>query len=56
MLAEIAELKGDDYMESYELLGKSLSLGNHENSTVRGKVAELLRFNTSKFGDGADSA
>ena len=50
MLAEIAELK-DDYMESYEQLGKSLNLGNHENSTVRGQVAELLRFNTSKFGD-----
>ena len=46
MLAEIAELK-DDYTESYEQLGKCLKLWDHENSTVRGKVAELLRFNAS---------
>ena len=50
MLAEIAELK-DDYMESYEELGKCLNLGNHENSTVRGKVAELLRLNASALED-----
>ena len=46
MLAEIAELK-DDYMESYEQLGKSLKLGVHENSTVRTKVAELLKLSDS---------
>ena len=50
MLSEIAELK-DDYMESYEQLGKCLNLRNHENSTVRGKVAELLRLNASASED-----
>ena len=46
MLAEIAELK-DDYTESYEQLGKCLNLGNHEDSAIRTKIAELLRFNAS---------
>ena len=42
MLAEIAEKKDDDYKKFYEQFGKRLSLGIHK--------AELLRFNTSKFG------
>merc|ERR1711916_134186 len=35
----------------YEQFGKCLKLGVHEDSTNRTKVAELLRFNTSKSGD-----
>merc|ERR1711998_633017 len=48
--AEIAEKK-DDYKKFYEQFGKCLKLGVHEDSTNRTKVAELLRFHTSKSGD-----
>merc|ERR1711985_79091 len=50
MFAEIAEKK-DDYKKVYEQFGKCLKLGIHEDSTNRQKVAELLRFQTSKSGD-----
>jgi len=50
MFAEIAEKK-DDYKKFYEQFGKCLKLGIHEDSTNRTKVAELLRYNTSKSGD-----
>merc|ERR1712037_278827 len=50
MFAEIAEKK-DDYKKFYEQFGKCLKLGIHEDSTNRTKVAELLRFHTSKSGD-----
>merc|ERR1712070_367429 len=50
MCAEIAEKK-DDYKKFYEQFGKCLKLGVHEDSTNRTKVAELLRFHTSKSGD-----
>merc|ERR1712106_669317 len=50
MFAEIAEKK-DAYKKCYEQFGKCLKLGVHEDSTNRTKVAELLRFNTSKSGD-----
>ena len=50
MLAEIAELKDDD-TESYEQFGKGVNSGNHEDSTVRGKIAELLRFDASASKD-----
>merc|ERR1711953_511683 len=50
MFAEIAEKK-DDYKKFYEQFGKCLKLGVHEDSTNRTKVAELLRFQTSKSGD-----
>jgi len=50
MFAEIAEKK-DDYKKFYEQFGKCLKLGVHEDSTNRTKVAELLRFSTSKSGD-----
>merc|ERR1712014_247526 len=35
----------------YEQFGKCLKLGVHEDSTNRTKVAELLRYQTSKSGD-----
>ncbi|CAE8624903.1 unnamed protein product [Polarella glacialis] len=50
MFAEIAEKK-DDYKKFYEQFGKCLKLGVHEDSTNRTKIAELLRFSTSKSGD-----
>merc|ERR1712179_698927 len=50
MFAEIAEKK-DDYKKFYEQFGKCMKLGVHEDSTNRIKVAELLRFHTSKSGD-----
>merc|ERR1711994_1205054 len=48
--AEIAEKK-DDYKKFYEQFGKCLKLGVHEDSTNRTKVAELLRYHSSKSGD-----
>merc|ERR1711900_92522 len=50
MFSEIAEKK-DDYKKFYEQFSKNLKLGVHEDSTNRTKVAELLRFHTSKSGD-----
>merc|ERR1712185_896656 len=50
MFTEITEKK-DDYKKFYEQFGKNLKLGIHEDSTNRAKIAELLRFNTSKSGD-----
>ena len=41
----------DDYKKFYEAFGKCLKLGVHEDSTNRTKIAELLRFHTSKSGD-----
>merc|ERR1711934_1004101 len=50
MFAEITEKK-DDYKKFYEQFSKPMKLGIHEDSTNRTKIAELLRFNTSKSGD-----
>jgi len=50
MFNEIAEKK-DDYKKFYEQFGKNLKLGIHEDSTNRTKLADLLRFQTSKSGD-----
>merc|ERR1712167_344422 len=50
MFSEIAEKK-DDYKKFYEQFGKCLKLGVHEDSTNRTKVAELMRYQTSKSGD-----
>merc|ERR1711957_1022264 len=50
MFTEIAEKK-DDYKKCYEQFGKCMKLGVQEDSTNRTKLAELLRFNTSKSGD-----
>jgi molecular chaperone HtpG len=47
---EIAE-NPDDYKKFYEQFGKNLKLGIHEDSTNRAKLAELMRFQTSKSGD-----
>merc|ERR1712118_227067 len=50
MFEEIGEKK-DDYKKFYEQFGKCLKLGVHEDSTNRVKIAELLRYQTSKSGD-----
>merc|ERR1711937_169991 len=50
MMSEIAEKK-DDYKKFYEQFSKNLKLGIYEDSTNRTKLADLLRYQTSKSGD-----
>ena len=50
MFAEIAENQ-EDYKKFYEQFSKNLKLGIHEDTANRTKVADLLRFSTSKSGD-----
>jgi molecular chaperone HtpG len=50
MFAEIAENQ-EDYKKFYEQFSKNLKLGIHEDTTNRKKIADLLRFYTSKTGE-----
>jgi len=50
LFQEIAE-NNEDYKKFYEQFSKNLKLAIHEDSTNRGKLAELLRYHTNKSGD-----
>jgi len=50
MFAEIQE-NAEDYKKFYEQFSKNLKLGIHEDQASRMKIADLLRFYTSKSGE-----
>lgn len=50
LFAEIAEKK-EDYKTFFDQFGKNIKLGVHEDAQNRDKIADLLRFPTSKSGD-----
>ena len=50
MFSEIQENQ-EDYKKFYEQFSKNLKLGIHEDTANRAKIADLLRFHTSKSGE-----
>jgi molecular chaperone HtpG len=49
LFAEVAENK-EDYKKLYDNYSKNLKLGIHEDTTNRNKIAELLRYESTKTG------
>jgi molecular chaperone HtpG len=50
LFTEISE-NAEDYKKFYEQFGKNLKLGIHEDTTNRNKLADFLRWHTSKSGE-----
>lgn len=57
MFSDVASRGAEDYARFYDAFGKHIKLGTHSDAPNRGKLAEFLRFHSSRtyFGGGAES-